>query len=291
MRQSAFVLLCFGSVSLLAQTPGNAIEDAANQRIELAQRALDRTKELVDMGALAKIKLTEAEQNLEDAKDDAVLAHTLYSDHAAKNWSDQLAEEGIAAAQRRVEREQQRIDQTRKLIDQGFIAGTTIEPLQQELSTRQVRLNLARSLAQQMKTQAALAQLEESIAASREASSRNQTSGTDLVLDGMEHFEGNAGFTESRDLKLIATAFAREFAKELPISADGETSLHRALGLDHRGRVDVAVAPNTPEGIWLRGYLKLRNIPYYAFTHAMPGKATAAHIHIGPGSTRLSNAD
>jgi hypothetical protein len=163
--------------------------------------------------------------------------------------------------------------------------------LQQELSTRQVRLNLARSLAQQMKTQAALAQLEESIAASREASSRNQTSGTDLVLDGMEHFEGNAGFTESRDLKLIATAFAREFAKELPISADGETSLHRALGLDHRGRVDVAVAPNTPEGIWLRGYLKLRNIPYYAFTHAMPGKATAAHIHIGPGSTRLSNAD
>jgi len=290
MRQSAFVLLCFGSVSLLAQEPGNAVEDAANQRIELAQRALDRTKELVDMGALAKLKLIEAEQNLEDAKDDAVLAHTLYSDLAAKNWSDQMAQEGIAAAQRRVEREQQRIDQTRKLIEQGFIAATAIEPLQQELSTRQVRLNLARSLAQQMKTQAALAQLEESIAASQEAE-RYPTTGTDLVLDGMEHFEGNGAFTESRDLKLIQTAFERQFAKELPVSADGETSLHRALGLDHRGRVDVALAPNTPEGIWLRGYLKSRNIPYYAFTHAMPGKATAAHIHIGPGSTRLSNAD
>jgi hypothetical protein len=290
MRQSAFVLLCFGSVSLLAQKPGNAVEDAANQRIELAQRALDRTKELVDMGALAKLKLIEAEQNLEDAKDDAVLAHTLYSDLAAKNWSDQMAQEGIAAAGRRVEREQQRIGQTRKLIEQGFIAATAIEPLQQELSTRQVRLNFARSLAQQMKTQAALAQLEESIAASQEAA-RNETAGADLVLDGMEHFEGDGAFTESHDLKLIQTAFEREFAKELPISADGETSLHRALGLDHRGRVDVAVAPNTPEGIWLRGYLKSRNIPYYAFTHAMPGKATAAHIHIGPGSTRLSNAD
>jgi len=290
MRQSAFVLLCFGSVSLLAQEPENAVEDAANQRIELAQRALDRAKELVDMGALAKLKLIEAEQNLEDAKDDAVLAHTLYSDLAAKNWSDQMAQEGIAAAQRRVEREQQRIDQTRKLIEQGFIAATAIEPLQQELSTRQVRLNLARSLAQQMKTQAALAQLEESIAASQEAE-RYPTTGTDLVLDGMEHFEGNGAFTESRDLKLIQTAFERQFAKELPVSADGETSLHRALGLDHRGRVDVALAPNTPEGIWLRGYLKSRNIPYYAFTHAMPGKATAAHIHIGPGSTRLSNAD
>ena len=290
MRQSAFVLLCFGSVSLLAQGPGSAIEDAANRRIELAQRALDRTKELVDMGALAKLKLTEAEQNLEDAQDDAVLAHTLYSDLAAKNWSDQLAEEGIAAAQHRVEREQQRIEQTRKLIEQGFVAESAIEPLTQELSTRQVRLNLARSLAQQMKTQAALAQLEESIAASQEAA-RNQSAGADLVMDGMEHFEGNGEFTESRDLKLIETAFEREFAKELPISADGETSLHRALGLDHRGRVDVAVAPNTAEGIWLRGYLKSRNIPYYAFTHAMPGKATAAHIHIGPGSTRLSNAD
>jgi len=290
MRQSAFVLLCFGSVSLLAQTPGGATEDAANQRIELAQRALDRTKELVDMGALAKLKLTEAEQNLADAKDDAVLAHTLYSDLAAKNWSDQLAEDGIAAAERRVEREQERIDQMRKLVDQGFIAATSIEPLQQELSTRQVRLNLAKSLAQQMKTQAALAQLEESIAASQEAA-RNEIAGADLMIDGMEHFEGNGEFTESRDLKLIQSAFEREFDKELPISADGETNLHRSLGLDHRGRVDVAVAPNTREGIWLRGFLKARNIPYYAFTHAMAGKATAAHIHIGPGSTRLSNAD
>jgi hypothetical protein len=37
--------------------------------------------------------------------------------------------------------------------------------------------------------------------------------------------------------------------------------------------------------------LKSRLIPYYAFTHAMAGKATAAHIHIGPGSTRLTSAD
>lgn len=290
MRQSAFVLLCFGSVSLLAQTPGGAIEDAANQRIELAQRALDRTKELVDMGALARLKLTEAEQNLADAKDAAVLAHTLYNDSAAKNWSDQVADEGIAAAERQVQRQQERIDQMRKLIDQGFIGATAIDPLQQELSTRQVRLNLARNLAQQMKTQAALAQLEESIAASQQAA-RTESLGADTVVDGMEHFEGNGEFNESGQLKLIAAAFDREFNKELPISADGETNLHRALGLDHRGRVDVAVAPNTTEGIWLRGYLKSHNIPYYAFTQAMPGKATGAHIHIGPGSTRLSNAD
>jgi len=295
MRQSAFVLLCFASVSIFAQTPlpqtpAASLEDAANKRIDLAQKELDRTKELVEIGALARVKLVEAEQKLADAQDDAVLGRTLYSNVDVKNWSDQAAEEGVAAAERRVQREQDRIEQARKFVDQGFIALTAIDPLQQELTTRQIRLNLARSLAQQMKTQASLARLEESIAASQEAA-RNGSHDLDLVTDGMEHFEGNGQFAEGRDLKPIQSAFVREFAKELPISADGETSLHRALGLDHRGRVDVAVAPNTPEGIWLRGFLKARNIPYYAFTHAMPGKATAAHIHIGPGSTRLSNAD
>jgi len=49
----------------------------------------------------------------------------------------------------------------------------------------------------------------------------------------------------------------------------------------------VAVNPDSPEGIWLREYLDERAIPYYAFRTAMRGKATAPHIHIGPGSTRL----
>jgi hypothetical protein len=63
------------------------------------------------------------------------------------------------------------------------------------------------------------------------------------------------------------------------------------MGFDHSGRVDVAINPSDPEGIWLRNYLKSRGMPYYAFTRAMAGKATSAHIHIGPGSTRLHSAD
>jgi len=84
-------------------------------------------------------------------------------------------------------------------------------------------------------------------------------------------------------------AFSSKFDRPLPISAEGETEVHRALGFDHRGRVDVAVVPSAPEGVWLRQYLQLRKIPYYAFSRAIPGKATAAHIHIGPGSTRLAS--
>ena len=66
----------------------------------------------------------------------------------------------------------------------------------------------------------------------------------------------------------------------------GDTAVHRAMGFDHRGRVDVALSPDQPEGVWLREYLTGQEIPYFAFRHAVPGKATGAHIHLGPMSTR-----
>jgi hypothetical protein len=59
------------------------------------------------------------------------------------------------------------------------------------------------------------------------------------------------------------------------------------MGFDHRGRVDVAVSPDQPEGKWLMRYLETNRIPYFAFRMAVAGKATGAHIHIGPQSTRL----
>src|SRR5579863_9340464 len=71
MRQSLLILLCFSSVSLFAQAPDVSLESLANKRVELAQQELDLVRELVEMGALARIKLTEAEQSLCDAQDDA----------------------------------------------------------------------------------------------------------------------------------------------------------------------------------------------------------------------------
>ena len=91
----------------------------------------------------------------------------------------------------------------------------------------------------------------------------------------------------SSALARVEMAFAERFGKPLPVSANGETAVHRALGFDHRGRVDVAVQPDQPEGVWLRQFLTENRIPYFAFRQAVPGKATGAHIHIGPMSTRL----
>ena len=94
-----------------------------------------------------------------------------------------------------------------------------------------------------------------------------------------------------QDIKDITLAFEKKFDKPLPVSARGETAVHRALGFDHTGRIDVALTPDSAEGVWLRKYLESKSIPYYAFRTAIPGKATAAHIHIGPGSTRLHVTD
>ncbi|HXJ44767.1 MAG TPA: hypothetical protein VNH18_36105, partial [Bryobacteraceae bacterium] len=84
----------------------------------------------------------------------------------------------------------------------------------------------------------------------------------------------------------ISAAYMSHFARPLPISADGATAVHRSLGFDHRGRVDVAVNPDQPEGLWLMKFLETNRIPYIAFRMAIPGKATGAHIHIGPQSPR-----
>jgi hypothetical protein len=101
-----------------------------------------------------------------------------------------------------------------------------------------------------------------------------------------DRYDGDGIFTAGT-LARVEMAFAAHFGKPLPVSAMGETAVHRALGFDHRGRVDVAVHPDQPEGVWLREFLTENRIPYFAFRQAVPGKATGAHVHIGPMSTRL----
>src|SRR6266699_3479610 len=45
----------------------------------------------------------------------------------------------------------------------------------------------------------------------------------------MERFEGGGSFT-SEDWKRVQQAYGKQFKKSLPVSAHGETAVHRALG-------------------------------------------------------------
>jgi hypothetical protein len=286
MRQLPVLLVSLGAVAFFARIPAKAAETAADKGVELAQRELQRVEDLVQAGALPRVRIQQAENNLADAQDEAVLERTLYGELPANGASGDAPGQMLAAAERRVDRAQARLEQARKVVDAGVAARSYLSSFQEELTLRETSLDLARLRAQLMAQEAAADRYEESVA---HESATPQIDNSDLAFQGMQHYEGHGTFDEARDLQPLELAFESRFARPLPISAEGETEVHRALGFDHRGRVDVAVNPSDPEGLWLREYLRARKIPYYAFTHAIPGKATAAHIHIGPGSTRLSS--
>jgi hypothetical protein len=260
-----------------------------SKEIDLAKAEIDRIADLVASGALPRNRLEEAEEKLADAQDDAILAHTLYGELPVQNLSEQMADEMVAAAQRRLEREINRIAASQKLVNEGVLPRGALEPLQEELNMRSMNLNLAHSRAKLIGELANIARYEHSMQALQSATRIEPY--TDYTLHSMVHYEGNGIFLANQDLHTLETSFQHRFGYALPVSADGQTAVHDALHFDHHGRVDVAVNPNQPEGIWLRHYLEAKRIPYYAFLRAIPGKATGAHIHIGPGSTRLHNAD
>ena len=287
------LLLC--PVPIWAQVQADGPDDAPplgllqSKQIDLAKADIDRISSLVASGALPRIRLEEAEEKLADAQDDAILARTLYGDLPVKNLSEQMADDMVAAAQRRVEREIKKLAETQKLVDSGVLPKAGLDSIQEELKLRQMNLDLAHSRSKLIGELAAIAKYEHSMEALQTATHIEPY--TDYTTRNMVHYEGNGIFLANQDLKVLEATFQRRFGRTLPISADGQTAVHDALGFDHRGRVDVAINPNEPAGIWLRHYLEARKIPYYAFLRAIPGKATGAHIHIGPGSTRLHNAD
>jgi hypothetical protein len=109
---------------------------------------------------------------------------------------------------------------------------------------------------------------------------------TPSMLGLVERYNGSSTFTAA-DLREMEQSFFKQFGKILPVSTRGDSAVHRALGFDHRGRFDLAVSPSQPEGIWARRYLIGKNFSFFAFRTAVPGMATGAHIHIGPGSARV----
>jgi hypothetical protein len=289
-RAVFFPIITVFALALGAQTipdtlPAQIAENAAAKSIKIAEDQVQRIGTLVDAGALPRMRLEQAQRDLADARDAVVLDRTLYGRIPIQSLTEEMAADMVAAAQRRVGRQQARIADATKMVDDGIMARNSVTTLQDELSFRNTSLSLARTRANLIAELTAMARAE------RDMERTALTIAPGVFVGGMQHYEGSGVFDEAKELKPIELAFAERFDKPLPISADGDTEVHRALGFDHRGRVDVAVNPELKEGQWLMSYLKTRKIPFYAFTHAIPGKATGAHIHIGPGSTRLLNAD
>ena len=254
---------------------GVSVQSYDPPEVARAKAAIERLKSLVDAGAVPRMQLEKAESALGDAEDEALLRKTLYG----ADLTDQESEEMMAAANRRFERRKKAVDEARKLVEDGVSSQLSLSSFLEELDFARKECDLAETRARLTHQLSQMALAEEELAA-RLAQEPSDASSLAYRYDGDGVFSMG---TFSR----VEAAFEKHFGKPLPVSALGDTAVHRALGFDHRGRVDVALHPDLPEGIWLREFLTENHIPFFAFRQAVPGRATGAHIHIGPMSTHL----
>ncbi len=262
-------------------TDASSVTALSNTLVERARKEVERIEPLVADGTLPKSSLDEAKAKLADAVDQEILFETLYGEARAANMTDDQAQRMLAAAQRRVDRQQQIVAERRKLLDSGIMARSEMTVFQDELESRQRVLELAKNRIQLIDELRQMAESERKLELA--------TQGGLTAKNVMIRYAGNGQFSLT-DLPTIATEFEKQFHAALPVSAQGQTLVHQSLGLDHRNRVDVALNPDSPEGVWLRQLLEHLKVPYLAFRAAVAGSATAPHIHIGPESTRLKIA-
>lgn len=266
---------CFSALSLLVCAIAVCAQDYDPPEVARAKSDIERLRRFVDAGAVPRVQLEKAEAALADAEDAAFLRKTLYGVDLTDDQCDRM----LAAANRRFERRKQAVDEARKLVEEGVASQLSLGTFLEELDSARKECDLAETRARLAHELTQMAQAEEALAA-RMAEEASE------VPDLADRYDGDGVFSVST-FSRVETEFERRFGKPLPVSAMGETAVHRSLGFDHRGRVDVAIHPDQPEGRWLLEFLYENHIPYFAFRQAVPGKATGAHIHIGPMSTRV----
>jgi hypothetical protein len=225
--------------------------------------------------------LAQAKEAAADAQDAELLARMLGVSDLTEEQATKLQE----AAARRVDRAKATLERAQRLVDAGLAPAQSLQEPSQSLAWAQSDAETARSRGALVREVVEMARLEALIPETPRTVTPSESANGEHPA--MERFDGNGIFTRGEFLE-IKLAFEKQFGRPLPVSADGSTAVHRALGFDHSNRVDVALMPDAPEGVWLRHYLELSAIPYYAFRTFIPGKATAAHIHIGPASTHFS---
>ena len=258
-------LVCAGGLWAQAEDP----------EVVRAQAGIEKLRALVEAGAAPRAQLDQAEERIADARDAALLRKTLYGQDLTAEQSDEM----IAAANRRLERRRKSFEAAQKLVAAGVASKASLDTVLEELDSARKECDLA-------ETRARLTLQLQEMAKAEEALDSRLGQGLPDSQSVAERYDGDGVFNTST-FSQVEAAFVTHFGKPLPVSAMGETAVHRALGFDHRGRVDVALNPDQPEGAWLREYLTENHIPYFAFRQAVPGKATGAHIHLGPMSTRL----
>ena len=260
---------------LTAQKPTSMDFTLEDPSVLRARMDVDKYRILVENGTVARSVLEKAEQDLLDKQDEALIAR------AAKglDLTAEQSSETIAAAERRLARRKKMLEERVKQLAAGIIARQDVDFAQDDVNRVQSEVDWAVARGKLVKQVELMAAAEADIMA--QLSSMSPLEARKL----MEHYDGKGTFTAA-DRQRVESAFLLRFHHALPVSADGGSAVHRSMGFDHRGRVDVPVNPDSPDGVWLRHFLTANRIPFFAFRTAIAHKATGAHVHMGPASTR-----
>jgi hypothetical protein len=260
-----------------SELPLSASSELSNESVERAMTEMARIETLVGNGSLPQSSLDDAKARLADVKDEAMLGDTLFGAAKLSDLTTEQQDQMVAAAQRRLDTQTRLVSERQRFLEMGIIAKAEMTAVNAELETRRRVLELAKDRVRSAETQRQMATEEQNLERALESGTSRKAM---LKFDGKGHFD-------KIDLAVVASEFEEQFHYPLPVTARGQTSTHRLLGLDHRGKIDVGLNPEEPEGIWLRHFLEEHQMPYIAFRAAVRGSATAPHIHLGTGSSRI----
>jgi hypothetical protein len=203
--------------------------------------------------------------------------------NATKEYKTSL-EKLLAIYEGYVEKAEEKLDLSKKLLAEGLISKTQVEENERAVAAAKEKVSETR---RQMNT------ADEQIGGVLVETAADEQIAKDLRLasqrlvrtSSFTRFIGGPGWNLGEAWK-IQRFFSDTFHKELPIAVFGQGAIHERWRLDHRNAMDIQLHPDGAEGQALLNFLQKNGIPYSAFRSAIPGTATGPHIHIGRPSHR-----
>jgi len=225
--------------------------------IEHAEARLALAKEAYVAGAIAKKDLDAAQRDLDEARERYERLR-----EGSGQLTPAIAAEEVTKAEARLQASHQKLAYLEAMDSTGSVARRDLEQARDTVKESTEYLELARVRQQELAHEWEL-------------------------IRKVKEWEERGGRFDEGVLEKVSTAFEKQWGHPLPVSALGMTHTHEVLNFDHTGRVDVALSPDSPEGMWLLEQLTLHDVPFLVFRGAVAGKSTGAHIHLGLPSPRL----
>lgn len=265
MRPLLGAVLLLGIVS----SPGPAAEP------KVSEQGVERTRALVEAGVLPRNALQKAEQELERKRLSEELRATLAKSELTETELDDM----LRSTERLRDLARERLAEVQTVVDAGAAPANALQPVKDELDSASRIYELVKMRAKLVGELAAMVRAEDRF---------DELVDEELAFSSEGTGGGEVWF---EDILALDALFQDYFGRVLPLSAEGDTLLHRSLGFDHSGRYDVALYPDDEDGQFVIGVLSTWGVPYIAFRSAVPGQSTGPHIHIGPPSERLPAED